>query len=97
MDTTLVVISSNMAVNDDEQAAREGAETCIRLLEENKTDPFIAALYNGRINPCGGALMAALLESGLVADKPGRLTGGPMRSARGERGDTTCYAGIAFA
>lgn len=97
MDTTLVVISSNIATHDDEQAARQSAETCIRLLEENKTGAFIAALYDGRINPCGGALIAALLESGLVADKPGRLVTGPPTSARGERGDTTCYAGVAFA
>ena len=97
MDTTLVVISSNIAVHDDEQAAMEGAATCIRLLEENRTGTFIAALYKGRISPCGGALIAALLESGLVADKPGRLVSGPVTSAKGERGDTSCYAGIAFA
>jgi AmmeMemoRadiSam system protein B len=96
MDTTLVVISSNIASHADEQAARQEAETCIRLLEKNKARSFIAALYDGRISPCGGALIAALLESGLVEDKPARLTAGPLASARGERGDTTYYAGIAF-
>jgi AmmeMemoRadiSam system protein B len=96
MDTTLVVISSNIAVHADERAAREGAETCIRLLEENKARAFIAALYDGRISPCGGALIAALLESGLVADKPPRLTTSPLASAKGDGGDTTYYAGVAF-
>jgi AmmeMemoRadiSam system protein B len=97
MHTTLLVVSSNISVHADEQSAREAAETCIRLLEENKTEDFIAGLYNGRISSCGGALIAALLESGLVAGKNARLTAGPLTNARGERGDTTCYAGIAFA
>jgi AmmeMemoRadiSam system protein B len=97
MDTTLVVISSNISIHDDEQAARRGAETCVRLLEENKTGAFIAGLYNGLISSCGGALIAALLESGLVADKSARLAAGPLISAKGERGETTYYAGVAFA
>jgi AmmeMemoRadiSam system protein B len=97
MDTTLLVVSSNIAVHDDEQTARRGAETCIRLLEENRTGAFIAAFHEGRINSCGGALIAALLESGLVADKPARLVSGPLINARGERGGTTCFAGLAFA
>jgi AmmeMemoRadiSam system protein B len=97
MDTTLVVISANIAVHKDEQTAREEAEICVRLLEENKTDAFIAALYDGRISCCGGALIAALLESGLVADKRARVTTGPLTSARGERGDIIYYAGVAFA
>jgi AmmeMemoRadiSam system protein B len=96
METTLVVVSSNIAVHDDEQTARNRAETCIRLLEENRKGAFIAALQDGRINSCGGASIAALLESGLVADKPARLVTGPPVSAKGERGDTTCYAGLAF-
>jgi AmmeMemoRadiSam system protein B len=96
MNTTLVVVSSNISAHADEQSAREGAETCIRLLEENKTGDFIAGLYDGRISACGGALIAALLESGLLADKSAYLTSGPLTSAGGDRGDTSCYAGITF-
>jgi AmmeMemoRadiSam system protein B len=96
MDATLVVISSNIAVHDDEQAAYSGAENCIRLLEENRIGAFIDGLYDGSISSCGGALIAALLESGLVADKGARLLPGSLTSARGELGDTTCYAGFAF-
>jgi AmmeMemoRadiSam system protein B len=96
MDATLVVISSNLSIHDDEQAAWDGAENCIRLLEENRTEDFIAGIRDGRISACGGALIAALLESGLVADKPARLAAGPLVSARGERGDTVCYGGLAF-
>jgi AmmeMemoRadiSam system protein B len=97
MATTLLVVSSNVSVHADEQAAREGAETCVRLLVEQKTPSFLAGLYDGRISSCGGALIAALLESGLVADKSAYLTSSPLTSARGERGDTSYYAGIAFA
>jgi AmmeMemoRadiSam system protein B len=97
MDTTLVVVSSNISLHDDEQTARKEAETCIRLLEENKPGAFIAALYDGRISSCGGALIAALLESGLVADKRARVATGPLISAREEQGDTSYYAGVVFA
>jgi AmmeMemoRadiSam system protein B len=97
MDTTLVAISSTIATHADAQRARREAETCIRLLEENTTGAFTAALYDGRISPCGGALIAALLESGPVADKSASLTSGLLTSARGERGDTSYYGGVAFA
>ncbi|GHU60772.1 MEMO1 family protein [Spirochaetia bacterium] len=96
MANTLLVISSNISSHADEQMARINAETCIHLLEENRTDEFIAGLYDGRISACGGALIASLLESGLMKGKTARLVTGPLVSAQGERGDTTCYAGIAF-
>jgi AmmeMemoRadiSam system protein B len=96
MDATLVVISSNIAIHNDEQAARDEAENCVRLLEENRIDDFIAALRGGRISACGGALIAALLESGLVADQAARLVTGPLVSAKGERGDTAYYGGVVF-
>jgi AmmeMemoRadiSam system protein B len=97
MDTTLVVVSSNISIHADERTAREGAETCVRLLEKRQTRSFIAGLYDGRISSCGGALIAALLESGLVADKSAGVASGPLVSAKAEQGDTTYYAGIAFA
>jgi AmmeMemoRadiSam system protein B len=97
MENTLLVVSSNIAIHADERAAREGAETCVRILLKNEAPPFIAGLYDGRISSCGGALIAVLLASGLVADKSACLTSSPLISARGEQGDTSYYAGIAFA
>ncbi|MFP3042464.1 AmmeMemoRadiSam system protein B [Treponema primitia] len=96
MASTLLVISANVSIHDDEKTARLGAETCIQLLEENRIGDFISGIYDGRISSCGASLIASLLESGLVADKPAHLVTGPLLSARGERGDTTYYAGIAF-
>jgi AmmeMemoRadiSam system protein B len=96
-ETTLVVVSSAISVHTDEKTAQEGAETCVRLLEENKPDAFIAALYDGRIHSCGGALIAALLKSGLVADKTAVLTNGSPASAREAWGETSYYGGVAFA
>jgi AmmeMemoRadiSam system protein B len=96
MASTLLVVSSNLSIHNDEQTARSSAETCIQLLEENRIDELIAGIYDGRISACGGALIASLLESGLMDGKPARLVTGPLVSAKGERGDTAYYAGIAF-
>jgi AmmeMemoRadiSam system protein B len=96
MANTLLAVSANIAIHGDERTARRGAETCIRLLEENRGDEFIAGVYDGRISSCGGALIASLLESGLMDGKTARLVAGSPVSAQGEWGDFTCYAGIAF-
>jgi AmmeMemoRadiSam system protein B len=96
MASTLLVISANLSLHADEQMARAAAETCIQLLEENRIDEFIDGIYDGRISSCGGALIASLLESGLMKGKPARFVTEPLVSARGEWGDTTYYAGIAF-
>ncbi|GHV31515.1 hypothetical protein AGMMS4952_20410 [Spirochaetia bacterium] len=96
MANTLLVVSSNISIHPDEQMARRAAETCIQLLEENRKSELIAGLYDGRISACGGALIASLLESGLMDGKPARVVSGPQVRAQGERGDFTCYAGIAF-
>jgi AmmeMemoRadiSam system protein B len=93
---TLLVVSSNLSIHADEQTARSATETCIQLLQENRTDEFIAGIYDGRIRACGGALIASLLESGLMDGKSARLVTGPLVRAQGEWGDFTCYAGIAF-
>ena len=96
MDSVLLVVSSNLSIHNDPQMARTEAETSIRLLEENRTDELISGIHAGRISSCGGALIASLLESGLLAGKTPRLVSGPLVTAQGELGNTTCYAGIAF-
>jgi AmmeMemoRadiSam system protein B len=96
MANTLLVVSSNLSVHDDERMARSEAEACIQLLEEHRTAECIAGIHDGRISACGGALIASLLESGLMDGKTARLVTSPLVSGRGEWGNTTCYAGIAF-
>jgi AmmeMemoRadiSam system protein B len=96
MANTLLVVSSNLSIHDDEQMARREAETCIQLLEENRIAEFISGINDGRISSCGGALIASLLESGLMDGKTARFVTEPLVTAQGERGNTTCYAGIAF-
>jgi AmmeMemoRadiSam system protein B len=96
MANTLLVVSSNLSVHPDEQTARSAAETCIQLLEENRIDELIDGIYDGRMSACGGALIASLFESGLMAGKSARLVMGPLVNTRGEWGNTTCYAGIAL-
>lgn len=95
MADTLFVVSANISKNSDEKKALEQADECIRLLAENDTGAFGAALREGRINPCGGGALAALLESGLLAGRPGKLVSGPVK-ARGEENKTVYYGGISF-
>ncbi|MDR1950197.1 MAG: AmmeMemoRadiSam system protein B [Spirochaetaceae bacterium] len=96
MEDTLFVVSANLSKNTDEKAARDQAEECVRLLEENRAGSVGAALTDGRINPCGGGALAALLESGLLAGKTGKLVSGPLINARGEEDKTVYYGGISF-
>ncbi|GHT94996.1 hypothetical protein FACS1894141_2780 [Spirochaetia bacterium] len=95
-DETLFVVSANLSVNTHETAARTQAEECVRLLQENRTEQFIAGLYDGRISACGGPLIAALLESGLIEGAVARLVSGPLKKNRGEKDNTVFYGGISF-
>ncbi|MDR2403655.1 MAG: AmmeMemoRadiSam system protein B [Spirochaetaceae bacterium] len=96
MEDTLFVISANISKNNDEKKALDQAGECIRLLEENNAEAFNAALRDGRINPCGGGALAALLESGLLAGRPGKLVSGSLVKARGEEDKTVYYGGVSF-
>ncbi|MDR1239501.1 MAG: AmmeMemoRadiSam system protein B, partial [Treponema sp.] len=66
MEDTLLVVSCNLSMNNNEALARVQAEECVRLLLGKKSAEFCAGVQNGRISACGGALAASLLESGLV-------------------------------
>jgi AmmeMemoRadiSam system protein B len=96
MGETLIVVSANLSKNTDEGTSRSQAEECVRLLEAGETGRFISSLYNGRISICGGGVVAALLESGLLAGKAGKLVSGPLIKAIGEENKSVYYGGIAF-
>jgi AmmeMemoRadiSam system protein B len=96
MDSTLLVVSANLSLNDHEWDAITRAGHCIQLLEEKKKEEFLSGLYDGRISACGGALIGALLESGLGDAKTARFVSGALVKARAERGRTTCYGALAF-
>jgi AmmeMemoRadiSam system protein B len=92
---SLLVVSCNYAMNADPGRALQESGICRRLFMEKDADAFSAGVQNKKISPCGGALAAALLESGLVSNmKPADLFS-PLVTAKTE-GDLTVYFG-AFA
>jgi AmmeMemoRadiSam system protein B len=96
MGDTLLVVSCNLSMNNDADRARTQAEECVRLLLEKNAAQFSAGLQNGQLNPCGGALAAVLLESGLVEDREAALVSGSLIHAAGEENKTVYYGAISY-
>ena len=96
MEKTLFVVSFNLAKHPDELAALDMAGQCIKFFREGKLDELREALRSGKIAGCGGALVAALLQSGLVDSSHPCLASNSLLSARGEEGKTVCYGAFSF-
>ena len=96
MDNTLLVISFNLAMHFDEVTAMDMADECLRLFKEKKYVELCAAFQSGRIVSCGGALFAALLQSGLMDTARPFIAADSLLSAKGERGGTAYYSAFSF-
>jgi AmmeMemoRadiSam system protein B len=96
MEDTLLVVSCNLSMNNDEALARVQAEECVRLLLEKNSAQFSAGIQNGRISACGGGLAAGLLKSGLVDALEARFASGTLIHARGEENKTVYYGAISY-
>jgi AmmeMemoRadiSam system protein B len=96
LDSSLFVVSANLSLNENEDRSLSQAETCVRLLTEKNNREFVLGLYNGGISACGGSLIAAILESGILDKETAALVSGPLVKAEGDRGQTTYYGAIAF-
>jgi AmmeMemoRadiSam system protein B len=96
MEDTLMVISFNMAMHHAEAAALDMADECLRLFKDGKYDELCSAFRNGRIASCGGALFAALLQSGLMNSSRPCVPANSLLSAKGERGGTAYYSAFSF-
>jgi AmmeMemoRadiSam system protein B len=101
LDSTLFVVSANVSSYsdknyDDEKNALSGAEACVRMLTEKRTEDFLRAVNRGEINSCGSPSAAALLESGLLENRQGKLIPGSLIKTRGEDSKTVYYSGIFF-
>jgi AmmeMemoRadiSam system protein B len=94
MKRTLLVISTNLSTNMDPEKARTEADELIGLLKDKNPQGFMARLKEGRISACGGPILAALLESGLLGEKT--LRPGPRCDGLGEEKDTVCYGALSF-
>ena len=91
MEESLVVISSNLSHNLNPDLALSMAEEFCSLLSCMDAGAFLAAFSEKRINSCGCALVAALLESGLLNGKRfSALT--PLASRKEEQGETVYYS-----
>lgn len=84
---SLFIVSSNVSKNPDSGLALSMADEFRSLLESMDTRAFFDCLSAGRISACGGPLIGALLESGLLE---GRRFSAllPPAQYRGENGDT---------
>jgi hypothetical protein len=103
MQNTLIVVSGNLSMNRDAEKARITAEECVRLLLEKNSEKFNRAIHNNEnsvsglhISSCGGALAAALLESGLIQNKQARFISKKLTYAPGEENKTVYYGAVAW-
>jgi hypothetical protein len=68
----------------------------LRLFKEGRRDELQQALLDGRIASCGGALLAALLQSGLVDTARPCLASESLLSAWGEQERTVYYGAFSY-
>ena len=96
IENTLIVVSFNMAVHQDEEQALNMAWECLKLLSEEKNAELGKALQSGKIKSCGGALVAALLQSDLIEGYHIKLASPSLKSMLGEKGKTVYYGAFSF-
>ena len=90
MEESLIVISSTVSQNPDPAAALSMADEFRSILEAMDTRAYLSCLAAGRISACGGALLGALLESGLLEGKQFSSLC-PLAQSMEENGETVCY------
>ena len=96
MEDTLLVVSFNMTEYKGEEEALNMAWECLRLFNEGRSADLCKALQNGWIISCGGALVAALLQSGLVDTDHPRPVSLSLERVFGEKGRTVYYNALSF-
>ena len=90
IEESLIIISSSVSQNSDPVIALSMAEEFNALLECMDSQAFLARLAEGRISACGGALLGAMLESGLMEGK--RFSALlPISQGQEEQGETVYY------
>ncbi|MDR2110537.1 MAG: AmmeMemoRadiSam system protein B [Spirochaetaceae bacterium] len=97
MENTLLVMSTGLSKSHDEETSIAQAEEFVRLLREKDSETLTAAIYDRRISACGGALTAAVLQSGLLNNTRTAATPNVPVIARGDEGQIVCYGVVYFA
>jgi len=95
MEETLIVISSNLSNNKDENKARILAEESLRLFKDMNASAMVSAILENRLTACGGALVVSLLESGLL-QKTSCSSINNFVSAVTVENNTVYYSGLSF-
>jgi AmmeMemoRadiSam system protein B len=95
MEDTLIVISFNLIMRRGGEAVDTAGE-CRRLFREDRREELRLALQNDLIAGCGGALIAALLQSGLMDTARPCLASDLLLSARNEQDKTVYYNAFSF-
>jgi AmmeMemoRadiSam system protein B len=96
LDETLIVISCNLSSANDKTEARLLAEDTLRLFLRKDASALSSAILEGRINACGGALVASLFMSGLLDNMRPCFSVGNMASALGVENNTVYYGAFSF-
>jgi len=95
LEETLIVVSCNLSCNTDQKTAQLLAEEAISLFSEKNSPALSSAVLNGKLNACGGALVASLFESGLLDKTHTCLTADNIVSAVGEN-NTVYYSELSY-
>ncbi|MCL2720854.1 MAG: AmmeMemoRadiSam system protein B [Treponema sp.] len=96
LDETLIVVSCNLSSNVDKEAAQLSAQEVISLFSEKNSPALAAAILDGRLNACGGALAASLFESGLLDKTHTCSIADEMISAVGTENTTVFYSELSY-
>ena len=96
LDETLIIISCNLSCDTDQKTARYLAEESLRLFSEKNASALASAILEGRLNACGGALVAGLFESGLLDKTRTCSVADDLISAVGSENNTVYYSEFSY-
>jgi AmmeMemoRadiSam system protein B len=94
MNKVLIVATANLAQNIDPAIAQDHAERLVELVRERDSEKYLDNLENGSLSACGAAVIAGLIQSGLVKDKT--LVAGPRTTGISEKDETVYYGALSF-
>ena len=97
LDETLIVVSCNLSYDADQETARLLAQEAVNLFSEKNSAALASAVLNGRLNACGGALMVALFESGLLDKTHTCSVADNLVSAVSAENNTVFYSKLSYA
>jgi len=97
LDETLIVISCNLSCDNDKATARLLAEEVLQLFSERNSPALASGILDGRLNACGGALVAGLIESGLLSKTHSCSIADNLVSAVGAENNTVYYGELSYA